>query len=162
MLKTRKNVAVSFVEESRSLPFIKISIEGVEGEKIALVDTGSEITILDRSVVDKMNNRSKIIVRNANEVSLDGVGDHRSHGKASTFATFVTMKTEKSEEISGIIDGVVLDISHTFEAMKQVCGTGDPVMIIGSDTLDKLKAKIDYKKKMIVFNDLLCFDGETK
>lgn len=144
------------------LPYIKVQFEGDEITRRALIDTGSEVTVLHSELAEKIKDKAKFVMRKTSKISIDGVTGNKKHTGASNFASMVTMFGSEGEEVDAVIDGIVLDISTTINAMNNTIEGGNVVMIIGSDTLTKLKAKIDYKKKSIVFNDLLCLDKGTE
>ena len=157
MAKKRKKITIDFACESDSLPFIWVRFGGMDDYKLALVDTGSQITMLDRSIAEEVKETAKIVLRRANDdVILDGVGGTKTHDDAVSFASFVEVIDETNTPCSITLDGISVDMGPIARALKNACSTADTIMIIGSDTFRKLKAKVDYKKKKVIFNDILC------
>ena len=157
MAKKRKKITIDFACESDSLPFIWVRFGGMDKPKLALIDSGSQITMLDRSVAEEIRDTAKIVLRKANDdVILDGVGGTKTHDDAVSFASFVEVTDEEGNPCSITLDGISVDMGPIASALKNACSTADTVMIIGSDTFRKLKAKIDYKKKKVLLHDILC------
>lgn len=149
----RKEIKVGFEESSRMLPFIRIRIEGMDGEKLALVDSGSEITLLDKEIAESLKGKPSFVLHSSAELSLDGVGG-QVNGKTYTFAAYVDVVDNSSEKRTFTITGNVSDFSGMRLPLRRVCNAADTVMIIGSDMLKKMRAKIDFKNGNLTFDDL--------
>lgn len=157
MFKNKKAITIDFVEGSRVLPFIWVRFEGMKAPKLALLDTGSEITILDKTIAESVKNTAKIVLRTAEDnVIVEGVTGPKEHTDASYFASFVEVTDSKGNTHSIAMDGTVVDMSPMIEPLRKACGVDDSIMIIGSDTFKKLKAKLSYKKQQLRLYDTLC------
>ena len=159
MNKVRKTITVDFEEESRLLPFIRVKFDGIEGERLALIDTGSELTVLDCDIVEKISKKSNLVkLKSTDDITIDGFGGTENHKNSSYFASLVTITDTEGQEWNIPVDGASINISSIKEPFLKACGSAETVMVIGSDTLKKLKAKIHYPRKQLSINGLFCHE----
>ena len=149
MKRTRK-IEIGFTESLNRLPFIEIKFEGVKEPKLALIDTGSEITILDEDMMHRID-RNFITTSEAGTISIDGFSGSSERSKQVLFTTTICVKDVNGEEWKHGIRGVLMDFSSVKEPLNAACPSADVVAIIGSDTLHEMKAQLDYKKQKVIF-----------
>lgn len=156
MKKARKTITIDFEGASRLLPFIKVRFDGIAEDKIALIDSGSELTVLDQTIAESVSDSAHLVRVKAEDINIDGFGGTESHKNPSYFASLVTLTDIEGTEWKVPIDGAVIDMSSVKEPFLKACDSAETVMVIGSDALKKLKAKIHYPRKQITINGLFC------
>ena len=145
---------INFVKGSSQLPFVWIKIHETDEWKLAIVDSGSEITLMDREFADTLAGCNFFKTRKEGEIHLEGIGGKTGKTTASPFICVASFTDTDGNERMLPLHGTITDLSSMKATMKQVCPAGDTVMIIGSDTLHELKAKIDFKNKVVILHDI--------
>lgn len=149
MKRTRK-IEIDFTESINKLPFIEVKFEGVDESKVALLDTGSEITLLDERMKDVIDEKF-ISTSEAGTISIDGFGGSTEDNKQVLFATTMCVTDTNGDEWKHGIRGILMDFSSVKEPLSAACPGKDVVAIIGSDTMHMMKAQLDYKKRKVIF-----------
>ncbi len=145
--RIKKKLTIAFEKDSRMLPFIKFRINGADGEYLALVDSGSEATLLDSKVANELTDNSYYKEYEADSMIFDGLGGSVQEGQGRLFSMRISLTDKKEETWNMEIWGVKIDMEHMQGALM-MCSSNHPVsMLIGSDTLQRMNAKIDFVKK---------------
>lgn len=127
------------------IPVIKIRFSGVDDEYYAMIDSGSAITMFNELLIDDI----KHDVDTDCNISITGINGERTSD--SSWITALCSSTDvNGEEVYFKFDGVTFD-------MKEINGYYNEnynidtvfAMIIGSDVLSKLKAKINYEENTL-------------
>lgn len=141
----RKTIPLRFCKSK--VPLITFRLAGDE-EYYALIDTGSEITMLDISMKDKI--KTKEI---EGETSLVGVNGGSEYQNLLQGACDVCFTTADDENIKIVVGGMVHDMKAISHHFKDKNGAFIPISIlIGGDFLKHYNAKIDYKKKTLTLD----------
>lgn len=140
----RKKIKIPFVDYSSSVPLIKYRLEnGSEG--IAILDTGSELSLFDDEYVRR--HRDQFSLEYTDEI-IDIVGIQSRNEKAVINATAIVSTNGHIVKLTGMM----LSMSHITETIrtnsvrKDICISA----MVGSDVLSKLNAKIDYKNNCLI------------
>ena len=155
MRKKKLKIQVKLDSESRILPFITFKLEGVEDEFIALVDSGSEATLLDFQVAKKLTESSKYKEYRGGKMVLDGLGGSINEEQGALFSMIATIMAANEEQWEIPLMGATMDMGVMQAGLSRACNDKPVAMIIGSDTLCRLNAKIDYIKQQLELNGVL-------
>lgn len=137
----KKTTKIKFTDNPTKIPFIKCDV-GMPDLSYILVDTGSESTLFDKSLLD--NGCVSVTSENGN---TNLVGFNGESDKTSTVIGSVTMTIADKKPGTVTVNGLVSDLSFLSDYIKYTFSVDMPVsMILGSDSLNKTKAKINYKK----------------
>lgn len=132
-------IAVPFLKTKSDLAMIKISIYGMEQPFAAVIDTGTEISAVDKCAF-YTDRTSTLLALSA----IDPYGKELSKDAIITFA----MNGGSDSEVRLTEPFMRCDIIDNYDSedveMLPV------VMIIGGDILNKLRAHIDYQNRMLV------------
>ena len=143
----KKKLAITFEKDSRLLPFIKFRIIGADGEYLALVDSGSEATLLDSKTADELTDNPNYKEYEGDSMTLNGLGGSVQEGQGKLFSMQISLTDKKEETWNMEIWGARMDMEH-MQCALMMCSSNHPVsMLIGSDTLQRMNAKIDFAKK---------------
>ncbi len=135
----RKENKIPFVDYSSDVPLIKFYLEdGSEG--LAIIDTGSELSLFDDKYV--MKHRDQFSLEYTDEIiTMVGV-----QSKSETAATNATASVSMNGHVV-VITGMAFSMSHIMESwQKDKCISA----LIGSDILSELNAKVDYKNNYLI------------
>ena len=140
------NVVVKYTDEYSLIPLIKFNRNGQD--YYALIDTGSESTLIDGSFVE--SEELDIITSDKTRTLTGLVG--KKEEQINTVQIDCTIDSK---------DNVVLPVTALLSDLSMIQSyfdkwTGGEVIVpilIGSDTLTKLNAKIDYENKLFTFDD---------
>ena len=111
----------------------------------AIVDTGSEISLLSADLKDRIETRE--IESSANLVGVNGKSGYKKLLEGKVNPKFVT--ADEEYELKGLLYDLG-SISNHFKDRKE--NTINISAIIGGDFLKKYNAKIDYEKSVITIN----------
>ena len=141
----KERIKIPFVENKSVVPVVRFTLDsGATG--CAVIDTGSESTVFDKDFV-LQNKKSFRIEVTENKISLVGVMENNE--APIVYGT-------SSVEFAGQ-PGFKLDMQGMIIPLKNIeSNLGfPPAAIIGSDILNKLGAKLNFKRKtMTLYNDL--------
>lgn len=138
-MKKEESIKIPFIENKNEVPIININLAGAL--YTAVIDTGSETTLFDSSVKEFLS----IIGRTPYE--LHTLSENHSVISCSAEAA-VRMFDVSGKSFPVVVNGDIIDFQGVREHYNNL------IMIIGSDTLAQLKAKVDYKEKCLIINDL--------
>ena len=137
----KKKTKINFEKYKTDVPIIKFSLTD-SSVYFAIVDTGSESTVMDEKFVK--DNAELFQIASRHTMSLIGVSGGSVHTVEHVSATFVF------ENRRCMISGITSDLS---ELNKSACAFCDCELnisvIIGCDTLTQLGSIIDFNDKEI-------------
>ena len=137
----RKTIPLLFRQSE--IPLVRFRL----GDKMyyAIVDTGSEVSIIDEEMKDKIKTREI----NA-ETSLVGVNGGTGYRNLVQGACYATMETKDGEEVKVVLGGMLNDLSALSCHFRDEDGQYIPIsIIIGGDFLSHYKALIDYRNNSL-------------
>ena len=120
---------------------VDIKIKGQDA--IAIVDTGSQVSIIDTTFAHKNG------IQLGDESTIGITGAAASNDISSRdFEETITMVTEDGEMMF-VVNGITVDMSQIQKALiKMVLGRA--VMILGTDFLEYYKATLDIVQKVMI------------
>lgn len=127
-------------------------IEFTYGDKIqyALIDSGSELTLFDTCFEDA--EPGTVLY----DIDLTGAGG-TDKCSASKLTVRMYCFDEGDDVVVFDVQGLYMAKSNIFKDTNSVYGDKIRIdCIIGSDTLKRLNARIDYKQNVLVIDDLSC------
>ena len=140
-----KRPTIKFGEYPTPIPVFKCrTLDGKE--LLAMVDTGSEVTIFDPQLSDNLI---------AEEEDGTGITLHSIHGEdesnSSMYRLPLSVKTEMSDDSSLHLRGIKSDLSSVSQFLKASYGWDEELyVVIGSDTLKAMEWIIDFDNNQIV------------
>lgn len=137
----RKTIPLLFRQSE--IPLVRFRL----GDKMyyAIVDTGSEVSIIDEEMKDKIKTREI----NA-ETSLVGVNGGTGYRNLVQGVCRATMETKDGEEVKVVLGGMLSDLSVLSRHFREDDGRYIPISIlIGGDFLSHYKALIDYRNNSL-------------
>lgn len=145
-----KKYSFPFFESKSLVPFIKFTTE--EGKDIfALVDSGSESTLFDRSLMEECPEviKSTVALGTISMVGINGKRETTVDGARLSLPATTVDGREGRIGLKAVSD----DLSTLSEHVKKVYGSPEKMsLLIGGGALRALHAKIDYAKKVITFS----------
>lgn len=141
---------IPFADVKGTIPFIRFPM--ADGRVVlAIVDTGSGSTLLDRSL---MTDYSDIFKSTSPKGKTSFVGIEGSREVEVEFARIdIPMDASGAGDGNLRILGLLHDLSALSENIKKVLGVSENMtVLIGSDCLRAYNAKIDLKKGNITFS----------
>lgn len=140
------NSQYTYKFESLESPIPLIKCRTAAGTQFfAMVDTGSEITIIDKSLEQEADALNEDI----SDITLCSLsGEQSANPSAYRLQSFVsdTEDIERSFNIKGILS----NLSSISEFMQNSYGWADKILVvIGSDTLTSRNALIDCEKEQL-------------
>lgn len=132
---------IKFSNQCQDVPVIKLTL-GNGKDIYALVDTGSESTIIDKTTI-KENKDLFHIIRKREKTSFIGVAGNTEVPIVEA-STTVTISGESLN-----LNGIVMDLSHITKDSESIKLS----VILGCHLLKELEAKLDFKDKSIMLNN---------
>ena len=132
---------IKFSNQCQDVPVIKLTL-GNGKDIYALVDTGSESTIIDKTTI-KENKDLFHIIRKSEKTSFIGVAGNTEVPIVEA-STTVTISGESLN-----LNGIVMDLSHITKDSESIKLS----VILGCHLLKELEAKLDFKDKSIMLNN---------
>ena len=131
------------------IPAIKITLPGLDEEYLAMIDSGSAVTLYDWEIADKILHETN----SACEMEVTGIcGTNNSAGEWIT--SVVTAKDIDGKDVYLKLAGAKYDMSGINSYYSENYSiAADFAMLIGSDALSSIGAKIDYENKLLVINE---------
>lgn len=150
MQKTTKRIKVNFSDSSRYLPFIRIKIQ--DEQVLALVDSGSEVTMMDTLLAERLKGGKYFKVDNkGNNLSIHGIGGQSASCSTNIFYCLINLEGENEDKGNVTVSGIIYDMEEVRDALKESSGGEEVLMIIGSDMLRFLRVNVNYVKKQVMF-----------
>ncbi len=143
-MKTEGTVRVTFVESQSEVPIVKFSRNG--REMYGLVDTGSESTLFDDSVVD--DGTIPCVDGMDTEMNLVGMNGSTGRRPMRGVSAYVDMDGNRVK-----VAGLSTDLSPFSNHLADTYGENLKIdAVFGSDILSWYGAKIDFANREIVLN----------
>lgn len=140
----RKRIKVRFEECASLVPVFKFDVKG--RSVCALVDTGAETTLFNKELIKNINIDYTVVGDSTTFVGMSGEGN-----KIPIVVSELECKMEQDEFK---LDGMLANLNPVAEHFAKIYGDKFyPDVLLGSDNLNKLDAKIDFDKKEMT---LLC------
>lgn len=132
-------------ENGTDIPIISMKLSN--GKKIhALLDTGSEQTVFDTSVVD--NNKDCFTEHTVqHSLNVTGISSTKS------FQTVIVATELETEEGTKklLFDGIKMPLGHVTSHFKAIINDCNIAVLIGSNIMSIYNVKIDYTSKTVTF-----------
>lgn len=142
----RKTIPLRFCKSK--VPLVTFRLAGEE--HYAIIDTGSEITMLDIGLKEKI--KTKEIDTETNLVGVNGGSGYQNFLQGACKAE---LNTVEGETINTMFGGMVHDLKAISSHFKDKNGEYIKISaLIGGDFLRHYQAKIDYKKKTITIDEM--------
>lgn len=142
----RKTVPLRFFKSK--VPLVTFRLAGEE--HYAIIDTGSDITMIDVSLKDKIKTKEIDV-----QMSYVGVNGGSEYQKVVQGACKAEMITSENESVNVVFGGMMYDMkvisSHLESRNKEHIIVS---VLIGGDFLKRHNAKIDYKKKTLTIDEM--------
>ena len=114
----------------------------------AILDTGSEITLISDKLKDIIN-----IVDSDLQTSFTGVGGSTEYQNVKQGCSNIILKDKDDEVVTAVIGGAFYNLKSVSSHFKDKSGEFiDISAIIGGDFLKHYEAKINYKEKTLTLN----------
>lgn len=140
----RKTVPLRFCKSK--VPLVTFRLAGVE--HYAIIDTGSEITMLNVDLKDIIKTKEV-----EGEGSMVGVNGKNEYSRITQGACSANLETTDGEQVSVVLGGVLYDMKALSSHFRDKNGEYIPISaIIGGEFLKHYNAKIDYKKKTLTID----------
>lgn len=140
----RKTIPLRFCKSK--VPLVTFRLAGEE--YYAIVDTGSETTMLNISLEEHLKTRE--IEGDGALVAMNG---RNEYSKITQGVGRVTLLTKDKEEIQVILGGLIYDLTAISTHFKHKNNEYIPIAaIIGGEFLKHYNAKIDYKNKTMTID----------
>ncbi len=116
---------------------------------VAILDTGSEQTMVDCRMKDEGMSTSKTDI----ETKFIGVGGKSAATSVENVSDVITFSSKESEKRQVRLRGMLFDLSEISEAFRRKSGKDVRISaIIGADFLKAKGASIDFGSRTITFN----------
>lgn len=137
----RKTVPLRFCKSK--VPLVTFRLAGEE--HYAIIDTGSEITIIDEGLKDRI--KTKEIDAETNFIGVNGSSGYRNLVQG---ASRIILKTNDGEDTEVVLAGMVSNLDAVSNHFRDKNGEFIPIAaLIGGDFLKHYLAKINYKNKAL-------------
>lgn len=133
-----------------NVPMMKFAT-AKNGKGIAIIDTGSECSVFSKSFVDG-NYRSLTVSATGEYYEQIGISGKKKKVPIINASTELIFKIGKAS-VTLKVEGVVSDLSHISEHIKEIIGDEPDIILLGNDFLRSVNAKIDYENKCIVIDN---------
>lgn len=136
---------INFIDCKSEIPIVSLRLKD-GGEFLAIVDSGSEQTMFDKEFAEEHN-----LSYNAEEAGYSIIGVATEY---AVNCSPVIANLDLGENKSIGVVGITADLQSLAEHFAKNYGDEFKFKaIIGSDTLYKINAKIDYTKKQFSFTN---------
>ena len=138
---------IYFIDYSMDIPVVHLFLSD-GSDLFAIIDSGSEVTLFDKKYAEEHLACLKPYSMNdkINMAGLSGNVDvNIMYLDTAVFPTYDYETAEKGE--IPVKKAFIHDLTQLKNAIKDI----DVSMVIGSDILSKLKAKLNYKERMMTW-----------
>lgn len=140
----RKIIRLRFCKSK--VPLVTFRLAGTE--HYAIIDTGSEITMLNVELKDTIKTKEV-----EGEGTMVGVNGKNEYNKITQGVCSAIMETNDGEQVDVVLGGVLYDMRALSSHFRDKNGEYIPISaIIGGEFLKHYNAKIDYKKKTLTID----------
>lgn len=140
-----REIKIPFVKTGSKIPVVSIILENGD-ETYALLDSGSESTLIDKDFI--LDNKSVFKVKRPKaKVSYIGL----SNTSELPVVNAETMVKFGNNDESIKIFGEVFEFKFICSSFKETYNCS-PKILIGSDTLETYNAKIDFENEELILN----------
>lgn len=145
---TRRIIPLRFCKSK--VPLVTFRLVDNDELYYAIIDTGSEISIINDSL------RSKIKTKEINaETNLVGVNGGTGYRNLTQGVCSIVFNDLNEENVNAVVGGMVSDLKAISSHFKNRNDEYISIaIIIGGDFLKHYNAKIDYKKKTLTINEM--------
>lgn len=133
------------------VPVIPVRVSGDKQIYLAVIDTGSEISVIDSNYVDILNNDVKLHIENNGDVSIQGATGH-PNDISDRFTGTIELRDVDGRWNAHTIEGITLDMEPLQEGFRSMHCKSRVIMLLGIDWLHERDAKIDVRRKMLTAN----------
>ena len=142
----RKTIPLRF--RRSKVPLITFRLAGEE--HYAIIDTGSETTMLSNQLKEHLKTRE--IEGNGALVAMNG---RNEYSKITQGVCYAILQTEDKEQIQVVLGGLMYDLTTISTHFKHKNNEFIPIAaIIGGEFLKHYNARIDYKKKTLTIDEV--------
>ena len=137
-------VEIPFVDYGSDVPVVKVRLK--DKEVYCIIDTGSEITLFDKSLKDSLT------IQEVQKMSLVGVSGNNA-AMTSTVSTAVGIPMGKNKLFVANLSGYLNDLSIVNNHFAGALDTDVRISILfGSDMFNLFNCKIDFEKRIVTFH----------
>ena len=139
-----------FLNSKSKIPLIEFRVPGIDKKFVALIDTGAELSMFDKSFIEE--NKIKVI-QSEQKVSIVGIDGKKTLQSMPIGCTDIiiidgTTKANLSVKLP------ISDFSPVSKHFKSYHNEDRNIsLIIGSDLLKHINAEIKYNTQSIIFNE---------
>ena len=140
-------ISIPFCNEDSSIPLIHFLLPNGE-EGVALLDSGADSTVFSKKLFEKY---PECFCEEAEYNSISFV-DFTGGNKSMVVHERYLPISFKKDSGQFKVKGLVYDISHISNHFKDV----EISALLGTDTLDKIGAVVDFRNKTVEIDDIPC------
>ena len=143
---------ISFQEMPNDIPFVKVRFGKEDKPYLALVDTGSALTLFEESIYDDYcllgEKEDKV------EMDITGINGEKSYG-GRTLKPIVRLEDSENHTLDFKAWGCTFDFSSLNDFYKEVYNLDKRiVMLLGADTMRSLGIMVDFSGKTLLMNQV--------
>ena len=143
-----KKIKIPFYQSESEIPIIEVAL-GNGTKTLAIVDSGSETTLIDKDFILENKNAFKVS-KSRDMVSYTGLVSAQK--MPAIVADTYVLPTGCKKYLP--LHGYVFDMSYVSQSLLEAYNI-DAKILIGSDTLNEYNAELNYEKKeLIIKHDL--------
>lgn len=138
---------ITFQEGKSEIPLIKFHMPGKKRMHTAIIDTGSDITLIHKDMIGQY----KIPVIRDGEMNVNGLASKTKNKASLVDVTIAVPGDEGFTEIKT----QAISADFTFLSRTMSLQYNEPIvidMLIGSNLLNDINAHIDYKTRTLTIN----------
>lgn len=138
-----KRIRTPFCDIKSEIPIISVTLSN--GEKtLALVDSGSETTLIDKDFIVK-NRKVFKVSKSKDTGTLTGLNSKNE---------YVVVLADTYIQLEGTkqyfpLHGTIYPMDFVVKSLKECYGI-EPKILIGSDTLHEYNAELNYEKRELI------------
>jgi len=141
---------IPFNKCKSDIPLITFSLKEGGETYNAIIDSGSELTLFDGSLI-RSNENCFSRIPSGDEYNVVGLSDNKKIHVSELSTKLLLISNDNTKETI-MVTGIETDLSDLSRAFADAHGKDyKPVVIIGSNELRRLGARIDYVKNVIQF-----------
>lgn len=142
---------MEFNVDMRSTPTVPVELAGTGQRFRAMIDTGAEMTVFNSTIAKDLGITTKSDGLGLTMVTPGGKASRTTEEAEANLTVTCTDGTPATMRFNGITSNLsMIDEYYKGQYEEDLSF----LMIIGSDTLRKVNAVIDYEKQIVTFNDI--------